>query len=92
MNKISTRPCPICKVEIFIISKTKDGESLASCGHKWSFKKTRSQKDFDRKYVKTANGYELVIPLPYLGCAYPGCSIPVTKNSDYCIEHKNKEN
>jgi len=87
MSKISTRPCPICKVEMFITGKTTKGESLTSCGHKFSFRRSRSQKDMDRKYVKTENGYELA-KQSYLSCSHPGCPNPVSKNSNYCLDHK----
>ena len=50
--------CPICKTsELFLAIQ--GSKKLLGCGHKIKFKKTRSQKDFDRKYVKTENGYEL---------------------------------
>jgi hypothetical protein len=57
---ISKRPCPICKEIIWIAGKTKKGESIASCGHVFKFKKSRSEKDFDKKYVQTPYGYELI--------------------------------
>jgi hypothetical protein len=43
-----------------IIGHTPKGEKLTSCGHKYKFKKTRSQKELDRKYIQTPNGLELV--------------------------------
>lgn len=56
---VSQQPCPICHQVIIIIGN--DGKKkLASCGHKWSFKKTRSQKEMDRKYKKTEYGLELI--------------------------------
>lgn len=53
------QPCPICHKIIFILGKTKKGETIASCGHKYKFKKSRSQKEMDRKYIKTEDGWEL---------------------------------
>jgi hypothetical protein len=31
-------------------------KKLTSCGHTFGFKKTRSQKEMDRKYIRTADG------------------------------------
>lgn len=53
-------PCPICQTMMWVIGSTAKGEKLTSCGHKFKFKKTRSQKDFDRKYVQTPYGLELI--------------------------------
>jgi hypothetical protein len=58
--KLSSKPCPICRTMMFIVGSTKKGEKLTSCGHKFKFKKTKSQKDIDRKYVRTEWGMELV--------------------------------
>lgn len=56
-------PCPICRQKMFIIGKSAKGEKLTSCGHAFKFKKTRSQKEMDRKYVRTPDGgLELVKP------------------------------
>jgi hypothetical protein len=55
-NKLSARPCPICKTMMFVIGTTKKGEKLTSCGHKYKFKKTRSQKEMDRRYISTPDG------------------------------------
>jgi hypothetical protein len=60
MSKTSLYPCPICHEMMCIIGVTEKGEKLASCGHKFKFKKTKSQKEMDRKYVKTEWGLELV--------------------------------
>lgn len=49
-------PCPICREMMWVIGVTKKGEKLTSCGHKFKFKKTRSQKEMDRKYVRTPDG------------------------------------
>jgi hypothetical protein len=57
--KMTGQPCPICSQVMFIIGKTKRGEKLTSCGHKYKFKKTRSEKEMDRKYVQTPWGLEL---------------------------------
>jgi hypothetical protein len=45
---------------MMIIGASPKGEKLTSCGHKYSFKKTRSQKDMDRKYIKTDYGLERI--------------------------------
>lgn len=60
MKKTSMYPCPICKEIMCIIGKTEKGEKLTSCGHKFKFKKTRSEKLSDRKYIKTEYGLERV--------------------------------
>lgn len=60
MNKISKKPCPICKEMGITIGSDKKGKKILSCGHKVKFKKTRSEKDMDRKYVSTPYGLELV--------------------------------
>lgn len=60
MNKTSMYPCPICHKMMCIIGTTDKGEKLSSCGHKWKFKKTKSQKQMDRKYVVTEYGLELI--------------------------------
>lgn len=57
--KLTGQPCPICHETMFIIGKTKKGEKLTSCGHKYKFKRTRSEKDMDRKWVQTPWGMEL---------------------------------
>ena len=54
--KLSSKPCPICRQMMFVIGVTKKGEKLTSCGHKYKFKKTKSQKDMDRKYVRMPDG------------------------------------
>lgn len=60
MNKISIKPCPICKKMCWIVGTNKKGEKLASCGHTFKFKKTRSEKLMDRKYIETPWGLEKV--------------------------------
>lgn len=60
-DQASKRYCPICKKIVFFFGKV-EGETLTSCGHTWSFNKSRSQKDFDRKYIKTEWGFELRSP------------------------------
>lgn len=60
MSKIvSTKPCPICQKLMFIIGSNDKHEKLTSCGHAFKFKITKSQKDMNRKYVKTEWGMEL---------------------------------
>lgn len=60
MNKnISAKPCPICQKLAFTIGSDKKGKKILSCGHAVKFKKTRSQKEMDRKYVQTEFGLEL---------------------------------
>jgi len=45
-----------------IIGIDKNGKKIASCGHAFKFKKSRSEKELDRKYVKTADGgLELIV-------------------------------
>jgi hypothetical protein len=44
---------------MFIIGKDSKGRKIGSCGHSWSFKKTKSSKMMDRKYVTTKFGLEL---------------------------------
>ena len=43
-----------------IIGQDNKGKKIASCGHRFKFKRTKSQKDMDRKYIRTAYGLELV--------------------------------
>lgn len=47
--------CPFCKTLQSFIGVQKNKKVL-NCGHAISFKKTRSQKEMDRKYVRTADG------------------------------------
>jgi len=54
-----TKPCPICRQMMFITGVTPKGEKITSCGHKYKFKQTKSQKDMGRKYVETPWGLEL---------------------------------
>lgn len=60
MSKISWMPCPICKTQMFIIGTDKSGKKLTSCSHRFKFKKTKSEKKFDKKYIKTEWGLELI--------------------------------
>ncbi len=55
---VSEKPCPICKKMIWIVGKSKNGKTIASCGHSFRFKKTKSQKILDRKYRETPWGLE----------------------------------
>lgn len=54
--KLSIKPCPICRANMWVIGATAKGEKITSCGHKFKFKKTRSEKEMDRKYVRTPDG------------------------------------
>jgi hypothetical protein len=60
MKNQSERPCPICKTMMIVIGTNKKGKKIGSCGCAFHFKKTKSQKDMDRKYVQTEFGLELV--------------------------------
>lgn len=40
--------------------KDKKGNTLTSCGHKFSFSRSKSKKEMDRKYIQTPWGLELV--------------------------------
>jgi len=55
-------PCPICHELVIVIGMTKNNKKIGSCGHTWKFKKSKSAKLMDRKYVKTEFGLELVKP------------------------------
>lgn len=55
-QKISLKPCPICQQMMWVVGMDSKGKKMTSCGHKFKFKKTRSQKDMDRKYVSTPDG------------------------------------
>ena len=59
-NQNSNHPCPICQKMSYIIGKDNKGKKIGSCGCSWRFKKTRSQKEMDRKYIKTEYGLELI--------------------------------
>lgn len=50
--------CPFCKELKFYVSNIKH-KKLLSCGHAVHFKKTKSQKDNDKKYIVTEWGLEL---------------------------------
>lgn len=60
IKKTCMLPCPICKTMVYIIGINDKGKKIGSCGCVWKFKKTRSQKEMDRKYIKTEFGLELV--------------------------------
>lgn len=53
-------PCPICRKNTYVIGISNKGKKIGSCGCTWKFKRTKSQKDLDRKYVKTVWGMEIV--------------------------------
>lgn len=55
-DKLSLKPCPICTTMMWVIGTDNKGKKITSCGHKFKFKKTRSQKEMDRKYVRTPDG------------------------------------
>ena len=59
-SKISQRPCPICREMVILVGEDAKGKKIFSCGHKARFKKTRSQKEMDRKYKETEWGLELI--------------------------------
>ena len=59
-NKMSLYPCPICKQLIFILGKDKKNYSIASCGHRFRFKQSKSKKELDKKYRDTEWGLELI--------------------------------
>lgn len=59
MSNISLKPCPICQTMMWVIGTDKKGKKLTSCGHKFKFKQTKSQKDMSRKYIQTEWGLEL---------------------------------
>lgn len=59
MNKASLHPCPICRTMMCVVGHDEKGKKIGSCGCKWSFKKTRSQKEMDKKYINTPWGLEL---------------------------------
>jgi hypothetical protein len=56
MSNLSLKPCPICQKMMWVIGTDAKGKKITSCGHKFRFKKTRSQKEMDRKYVQTPDG------------------------------------
>jgi hypothetical protein len=57
-NQVSMKPCPICQQMMFITG-TDGKKKITSCGHKFRFKLTKSQKDMARKYIRTEYGLEL---------------------------------
>jgi hypothetical protein len=58
--RFSLKPCPICRQMMWVIGTDNKGKKkLTSCGHKFHFKQTKSQKDMGRKYVQTSWGLEL---------------------------------
>lgn len=54
--KLSMKPCPICHELMFVVGTDNKGKKIASCGHTFRFKQTRSQKEMNRKYVSTPDG------------------------------------
>jgi len=59
MEKQSIYPCPICQQPMTIIGLNNKNKKIASCGHVFSFRKTKSAKMLDRKYIQTPFGLEL---------------------------------
>lgn len=59
-NKLSMHPCPICQKSMFVTGRAANGASLTSCGHKFKFKKTKSEKIADREWIRTPWGLERV--------------------------------
>lgn len=59
-NKTSVYPCPICKKMMFVVGVNNKDKKIGSCGCTWKFKKTKSKKKMDNKYIKTPWGLELV--------------------------------
>lgn len=59
MNNSSMYPCPICTHPMCIIGSDKHGKKIGSCGCSFRFKKTKSEKLMDRKYISTKWGLEL---------------------------------
>lgn len=49
-------PCPICSQKMYIIGVSKKGKKITSCGHSFKFKKSRSEKEIDRNYIRTPDG------------------------------------
>lgn len=45
---------------MYIVGNTYSGKKIGSCGCVWKFKKTRSKKLSDRKYIETEYGLERV--------------------------------
>lgn len=58
--KFSLKPCPICQEMMYVTGEDNKKRKLTSCGHRYKFKKTRSQKEMGRKYIETPWGLELV--------------------------------
>lgn len=56
----SLYPCPICHKMMCVIGKSSDGSKITSCGCQFKFKKTKFQKELDRKYIKTEYGLERI--------------------------------
>ena len=59
-DKVSMKPCPICQEMMMVIGEDDKHRKLTSCGHRFKFKQTRSQKDMGRKYISQPWGLELV--------------------------------
>lgn len=59
-KKACMKPCPICDKLMFIVGVDEKGKKLTSCGHRYSFRRTKSEKILDRKYKETPWGMELI--------------------------------
>lgn len=59
-QKISQKPCPICRQMMIVVGTDEKGKKIGSCGCKFHFKQTKSQKDMARKYIETEYGLERV--------------------------------
>jgi hypothetical protein len=57
---MSQHPCPICHQLMFIVGTDAKNKKITSCGHRFRFRLTKSQKDMKRKYIKTEWGLELI--------------------------------
>lgn len=53
------KKCPVCHKMMFITGQDSKKRKLTSCGHSFSFNRTKSQKIMDRKYISTPWGLEL---------------------------------
>lgn len=47
--------CPHCR-DLQVLIGRKNNKKMLACGHLIKFKKTKSAKDLDRKYVSTPDG------------------------------------
>jgi hypothetical protein len=59
-NNISQFPCPICRKLTYVIGSDVKGKKIGNCGCAWHFRQTKSQKEAERKWVKTPYGLERI--------------------------------